>query len=88
MPDTFNLKYFVERLWGVGLTGGISYVAGAIERPSAGDTWECQANNSPGTVGTVLTMSFWKNNRPVGVVAGPGLSGGIGMIAGGSGKWS
>ncbi|MFP4519369.1 MAG: hypothetical protein ACLFQ5_07935 [Oceanicaulis sp.] len=86
-PDNISLGFFVEHLWGVGLSGGISYVAGAIETPSKNEEWDCQVTNTPGIV-TGLNINFFKGGRPVGAVVGPGLSGGIGLIAGGRGKWT
>ena len=87
-PDhpPLGMNIFVERLWGIGLTGGISYVAGTIERPQKGQRWTVTVQNSPGIV-TGCSLQFYDAGRPVGIVAGPGLSGGLGMIAGGEGVW-
>lgn len=87
-PDhpPLGINIFVERLWGIGLSGGISYVAGTIERPQKGERWTVTVQNTPGIV-TSSSLQFYNAGRPVGIVAGPGLSGGLGMIAGGEGIW-
>jgi len=86
-PDQIGLSFYAGSIWGVGLSGGVSYVAGLIDQPSKGEHWDVNINNTPGVV-TGLSINFFKNGRPVGSVVGPALSGGIGMIAGGSGSWS
>lgn len=81
-----GLSFDVQELWGVGLGTGLTYVAGAIGRPSKGQQWTAVVKNTPGVV-TGCSIEFYENGLPVGGVAGAGLSGGIGMIAGGNGKW-
>lgn len=86
-PGEISLSFHAEPLWGVGLSGGVSKVAGVIGTPSKGEKWHVHVTNSPGIV-TGLKLTFLRGVTPMGVVVGPSLSGGIGMTSGGTGTWS
>lgn len=86
-PIEISPNYKADPIWGVGLSGGTSFVVGVIDKPSNGDRWDVNVNNTPGIV-TGLNINFFRGGMPVGSVVGPALSGGIGMIAGGAGSWS
>lgn len=76
---------FDGRHWGVGFGGGISWGVALFSVPAS--QLEGGGHYSIVSVPGLLTATFYKDDRPVGIFTGSGLSVGP-LAAGGWGKWT